>query len=205
MKGAIIGDIVGSIYEWHNIKTKDFPLFAPNCSFTDDSIMTLAVGRAFLNCTDEADSPEELVYQMRLFGHMYPHGGYGGRFKQWLRAEEPHPYNSFGNGAAMRCSPRYWASATPSASAGTATPSPSSPAASRRATTAYPTRCGSRRGSSSPSGWTTWYVPSTSATTSTKAKKTPVGVPTGVFSCQPPCYRPFKRWCLLCSVCRKSR
>ena len=112
MKGAVIGDIVGSIYEWHNIKTKDFPLFAPNCSFTDDSIMTLAVGRAFLNCTDEADSPEELVYQMRLFGHMYPHGGYGGRFKQWLRAEEPHPYNSFGNGAAMRCSPRHWASAT---------------------------------------------------------------------------------------------
>ena len=54
MKGAIIGDIVGSIYEWHNIKTKDFPLFAPNCFFTDDSIMTLAVGRAFLNCTDEA-------------------------------------------------------------------------------------------------------------------------------------------------------
>ena len=105
MKGAIIGDIVGSIYEWHNIKTKDFPLFAPNCFFTDDSIMTLAVGRAFLNCTDEADFPEELVYQMRLFGHMYPHGGYGGRFKQWLRAEDPHPYNSFGNGAAMRCSP----------------------------------------------------------------------------------------------------
>ena len=98
MKGTIIGDIVGSIYEWHNIKTKDFPLFAPNCFFTDDSIMTLAVGRAFLNCTDEADFPEELVYQMRLFGHMYPHGGYGGRFKQWLRAEEPQPYNSFGNG-----------------------------------------------------------------------------------------------------------
>ena len=72
MKGPIIGDIVGSIYEWHNIKTKDFPLFAPNCFFTDDSIMTLAVGRAFLNCTDEADFPEELVYQMRLFGHMYP-------------------------------------------------------------------------------------------------------------------------------------
>ena len=68
MKGAIIGDIVGSIYEWHNIKTKDFPLFAPNCFFTDDSIMTLAVGRAFLNCTDVADFPEELVYQMRLFG-----------------------------------------------------------------------------------------------------------------------------------------
>ena len=105
MKGTIIGDIVGSIYEWHNIKTKDFPLFAPNCFFTDDSIMTLAVGRAFLNCTDGADFPEELVYQMRLFGRMYPHGGYGGRFKQWLRAEDPHPYNSFGNGAAMRCSP----------------------------------------------------------------------------------------------------
>lgn len=105
MKGAIIGDIVGSIYEWHNIKTKDFPLFAPNCFFTDDSIMTMAVGRAFMNSKSEADFPEELVYQMRLFGHMYPHGGYGGRFKKWLREEEPHPYNSFGNGAAMRCSP----------------------------------------------------------------------------------------------------
>ena len=105
MKGAIIGDIVGSIYEWHNIKTKDFPLFAPNCFFTDDSIMTMAVGRAFMNSKGEADFPEELVYQMRLFGHMYPHGGYGGRFKKWLREEEPHPYNSFGNGAAMRCSP----------------------------------------------------------------------------------------------------
>ena len=72
MKGAIIGDIVGSIYEWHNIKTKDFPLFAPNCFFTDDSIMTMAVGRAFMNSKGEADFPEELVYQMRLFGHMYP-------------------------------------------------------------------------------------------------------------------------------------
>ena len=70
MKGAIIGDIVGSIYEWHNIKTKDFPLFAPNCFFTDDSIMTMAVGRAFMNSKSEADFPEELVYQMRLFGHM---------------------------------------------------------------------------------------------------------------------------------------
>lgn len=183
MKGAIIGDIVGSIYEWHNIKTKDFPLFAPNCFFTDDSIMTLAVGRAFLNCTDEADFPEELVYQMRLFGHMYPHGGYGGRFKQWLRAEDPQPYNSFGNGAAMRCSPAGMIASSLEEAEDlgqrTAEVTHNHPH-TRQPQPAWP----GRRIGSAPPPACAYYNGHAGRT-----KR----------------HRPFKRRCLLCSVCRKSR
>lgn len=113
MKGAIIGDIVGSIYEWHNIKTKEFPLFNVTCFPTDDSYMTIAVGRALMTCLDAGVVDQErvfdaLVYQMRLFGSMYPHGGYGGSFRQWLRSETPEPYHSYGNGAPMRCSSAGW-------------------------------------------------------------------------------------------------
>lgn len=117
MKGAIIGDIVGSIYEWHNIKTKEFPLFTITNFPTDDSYMTMAVGRALMNQKRRGDMSEdavynELVYQMRLFGTMYPHGGYGGSFKAWLRSEEPMPYDSYGNGAPMRCSSAGWLAAS---------------------------------------------------------------------------------------------
>lgn len=113
MYGAIIGDIVGSKYEFHNIKTKDFPLFSPGCDYTDDSIMTLAVGKALMLCPDaphgkdwEARLSQAMVDSMQDFGRRYPYptGAYGGRFAQWLRQTNPQPYNSFGNGSAMRVS-----------------------------------------------------------------------------------------------------
>lgn len=115
MYGAWIGDIVGSKYEFHNIKTKDFPLFSPECEFTDDSVMTAAVADAILCSQKERSDKGEaggsfraiLVRSMQEYGRKYPHpkGEYGGRFGQWLRATDPRPYNSFGNGSAMRVSP----------------------------------------------------------------------------------------------------
>ncbi len=98
MIGAIAGDIVGSVYEWNNIKTKDFPLFSENCFFTDDSILTIALADSILTETP-------YVENMQKFYHWYPDGGYGGRFHQWAQSRNPAPYNSWGNGAAMRISP----------------------------------------------------------------------------------------------------
>lgn len=106
--GAILGDIVGSKYEFHNIKQKDFPLFSEGCSYTDDTIMTIAVASALLNAGDDREKLTELlISEMQRLGrkHPYPQGGYGGRFADWLRSEHPKPYNSFGNGSAMRVSP----------------------------------------------------------------------------------------------------
>ncbi len=108
MYGAIIGDIVGSKYEFKNIKTKDFPLFSPGCSYTDDSLMTIAVARALLmSKKKQADFKGVLVQEMQKIGKTYPYpqGGYGGRFANWLCSPNPQPYHSFGNGAAMRVSP----------------------------------------------------------------------------------------------------
>ena len=108
MIGAIIGDIVGSIYEFKNIKTKDFPLLSPKSTFTDDSLMTIAVGNALLktNARDSSLSPV-LIGEMRRIGHAYPYpmGSYGGGFTAWLQSPRPEPYNSWGNGSAMRVSP----------------------------------------------------------------------------------------------------
>lgn len=104
MLGAIIGDIVGSVYEFSNIKTKDFELFKPNCRFTDDTIMTCAVADAIMNGGSESD----YIRSMKKYGRMYPHEEYGGRFRVWLRSMDSKPYNSFGNGAAMRVSPCAW-------------------------------------------------------------------------------------------------
>ena len=103
--GAIAGDIIGSVYEFHPIKTKEFSLFKKNSSFTDDSIMTLAVAQWLLN---DKNSKEELVKQLQIFGHRYPKGGYGRMFNNWLRTENPEPYKSWGNGSAMRVSPVAW-------------------------------------------------------------------------------------------------
>lgn len=107
MYGAVIGDIVGSKYEFNNIKTKDFPLFSDGCDFTDDSIMTIAVARAILRSAG-TDVPlgKTLVEEMQALGHRfpYPQGGYGGKFGQWLQTPSPAPYHSFGNGSAMRVS-----------------------------------------------------------------------------------------------------
>lgn len=108
MYGAIIGDIVGSRYEFGNFKSKDFPLFQKGCDYTDDTIMTVAVAEALLRARAEQVSFREvLVEEMQGYGRMYPHpqGAYGGRFAAWLQAKDPQPYNSFGNGSAMRVSP----------------------------------------------------------------------------------------------------
>ena len=104
MLGAIIGDIVGSVYEWNNIKTKDFPLFSEKCFFTDDSVMTIAVAEALLN----GASPDNFIDSFKKFGRLYPDAGYGGRFGSWLLSDDRKPYNSWGNGSAMRVAPCAW-------------------------------------------------------------------------------------------------
>ena len=117
MIGAIVGDIAGSLYEFRNVKTKDFPLFAPRHGReprpTDDSVMTLAVARALLDAADDpAALPAAAVRRMQEFGRRCPNAGYGGAFVRWLVAEDPRPYNSWGNGAAMRVSACGWAGRT---------------------------------------------------------------------------------------------
>lgn len=103
MLGAIIGDIVGSTREWHNIKTEDFELIPKGSRFTDDTVMTLAVAEWLMS--DPEHRPETLVACMQNLGRKYPNAGYGGMFQKWLRSNNPQPYNSFGNGSAMRVSP----------------------------------------------------------------------------------------------------
>ncbi len=105
MLGAIIGDIVGSRFEWDNNRSKEFTFLHKNCFPTDDSFMTLAIGAALLRCrTDFSDLSEQAVEWMQVIGRAYPNGSYGNRFNGWLYNEHPQPYNSFGNGAAMRVS-----------------------------------------------------------------------------------------------------
>ena len=103
MLGAVFGDIVGSAYEWNNVKTKDFPLQTSFTRYTDDSVMTLAVAQWLM--TDPDHSEEGLVREMQRLGRGHFKAGYGGRFKAWLMSKEPQPYNSWGNGSAMRVSP----------------------------------------------------------------------------------------------------
>jgi ADP-ribosylglycohydrolase len=105
MLGAIAGDIVGSVYEQHPIKTKDFPLFDARSRFTDDSVLTVAVADAILSGRPYGESMQEI-------GRRHPHAGYGGSFIRWLFSHDPAPYNSWGNGAAMRVSPVGFAFAT---------------------------------------------------------------------------------------------
>lgn len=106
MFGAIIGDIVGSVYEFDNIKTKNFPFFSKDCGFTDDSVMTVAVACALIKSIEEKQSFQNtLIEQMQCWGRKYPYSGYGGMFYSWLKSRNPKPYNSFGNGSAMRVSP----------------------------------------------------------------------------------------------------
>jgi ADP-ribosylglycohydrolase len=104
MLGAIIGDIVGSIYEWDNIKTKDFPFFKDNCFFTDDTVMTLAVADALL----KGGRPDDFMDSMKSIGRRYPYAGYARYFYNWLFSDSREPYGSYGNGAAMRVSPCGW-------------------------------------------------------------------------------------------------
>ena len=110
MFGAIIGDMVGSVYEFDNHRCKDFPLFGGGCYPTDDSIMTIAVAKAILENGGKVEGlSEKTVEWMQKIGRQYPNCGYGGRFYEWMYAGNPHPYNSFGNGAAMRIAACGWA------------------------------------------------------------------------------------------------
>ena len=112
MYGAILGDIIGSPYEFdRSSKTKDFPLFSPESRFTDDTVMTVAVADAFLSCpagaSDEAIR-QQLIRSMQRFGRLHPGIGYGAKFFSWLMSEDPQPYGSWGNGSAMRVSSAGW-------------------------------------------------------------------------------------------------
>lgn len=105
MLGAIIGDIVGSRFEWNNIKTKEFDFLTYHCFFTDDSIMSLAIAKAILECNGEyIDLSKLAVSCMQEIGRPYPDCGYGDMFQKWMYSDSPQPYNSYGNGAAMRVS-----------------------------------------------------------------------------------------------------
>lgn len=101
--GAIIGDIVGSTREKNNVKSENFSLLEAESRFTDDTVMTLAVAEWLM--TDPLHSSEVLVECMQRLGRKYPNAGYGGMFYDWLHTDNPQPYNSFGNGSAMRVSP----------------------------------------------------------------------------------------------------
>jgi ADP-ribosylglycohydrolase len=102
MIGAVIGDIIGSVYERRNIKTVDFPLFSPRCRFTDDSVLTIATADALLH-----GIPYDTIY--RRYYRLYPNAGYGGGFIKWAKSAGAGPYNSYGNGSAMRVSPAGYA------------------------------------------------------------------------------------------------
>jgi len=105
MVGAIIGDIVGSRFEFDNIKTKTFEFLNDDCYYTDDTVMTIAIGKSLLEFNgDYKDLEKTVIDNMRYFGKIYPYAGYGGMFINWLFAETPKPYNSYGNGSAMRVS-----------------------------------------------------------------------------------------------------
>lgn len=95
--GAVIGDVIGSVFEWNNIKTTDFDLFNPKCDFTDDTVLTIAVADCILNKKDFAKTIWE-------YGRKYRGRGYGGSFRNWLQEDNLKPYGSFGNGSAMRAS-----------------------------------------------------------------------------------------------------
>ena len=112
MYGAILGDIIGSPFEFdQGNKSKEFPLFSKNSTFTDDSVMTIAVGYAFLDAQPNADIEwirRRLISSMKQYGRMFPYAGYGGMFRRWLKCDDPQPYGSFGNGSAMRVSSVAW-------------------------------------------------------------------------------------------------
>jgi len=104
MLGAIAGDIIGSVYERKNIKTKDFPLFDRQCCFTDDTVLTVAVAEVILDAGDLLHS-EQYIEQFKSYFRRYPFAGYGGTFRNWANSHNSEPYNSWGNGSAMRVSP----------------------------------------------------------------------------------------------------
>ncbi len=104
--GAICGDIIGSVYEFNSIKTKEFELFGDRSTFTDDTVMTLAIANWL---SKDKTSEDVLIKELQLFGNRYIGAGYGRMFLNWLREEHPQPYGSWANGSAMRVSPCAWA------------------------------------------------------------------------------------------------
>lgn len=101
MLGALAGDIIGSRFEWHNVKTRDFELFTDSSRFTDDTVLTVAQADALL-------TGESFARKLKEYFRLYPDAGYGGIFRQWAGSDSLEPYNSFGNGSAMRVSPVGW-------------------------------------------------------------------------------------------------
>ena len=123
MMGAIVGDVVGSRFEWHNRKSKDFTFLKGAdetqypCCFTDDTVMTVAVADAIRKWKESGGGSykalsAETVRSLQAFGRQFPYAGYGGSFRRWLRNANPQPYNSWGNGSAMRVSACGWAGRT---------------------------------------------------------------------------------------------
>lgn len=100
--GAIAGDVIGSVYEFAGQKEYDFPLFSQRSKFTDDSVLTIAVADAILH-------HRSYLACIREYALRYPHSGFGGYFRRWMHSDDPRPYNSFGNGSAMRVSAAGWA------------------------------------------------------------------------------------------------
>ena len=112
MYGAILGDIIGSPYEFDiGNKSKEFPLFSERSHFTDDTVMTFAIAEVFLDddllMNDEVIR-QRLIESMQRYGKLYPRAGYGGMFRHWLKSDNPQPYGSYGNGSAMRVSSVAW-------------------------------------------------------------------------------------------------
>lgn len=112
MYGAILGDIIGSPYEFdRGNKSKEFPLFTGDSTYTDDTVMTIAVAEALLDAGSDAGEEtlrKKVVSAMQKYGKAYPHAGYGARFSCWLESLDPQPYESYGNGSAMRVSSVAW-------------------------------------------------------------------------------------------------
>ena len=107
MLGAVIGDVIGSVYEWNNVKSEDFPLFSHNTHFTDDTAMTVATAVKLINDKKGLCDNSSLSYAMqyKAYYKRYPHAGYAGMFKNWANNSELYVQHSYGNGAAMRISP----------------------------------------------------------------------------------------------------
>lgn len=112
MYGAIIGDIVGSRFEFdRGNKSREFELFGKGCEFTDDTVMTVAVAEALMDAGKDADEKtvkDYLIRSLKKWGQKYPDAGYGARFIDWVLSDDPKPYGSYGNGSGMRVSPAGW-------------------------------------------------------------------------------------------------
>lgn len=116
MLGAIIGDIIGSVFEWHNVKREDFSLFSRESRFTDDSVLTVATADAILNMQPVQTSfhpgryySRQYASRYKAYGHRYPDCGFGEMFMNWCKSDDMSRLHSYGNGAAMRVSPVGWA------------------------------------------------------------------------------------------------